>query len=345
MPARLRLVSLSFLVLFVELALIRWTGENVVYLSYFSNFVLLGSFLGIGIGFLRSRSRFQLFPWAPVALAILVFFVRHYHVELNRSGNQLIYFGSLTKTGLPIWATLPVVFVATAAVMALIAEETARTFTRFEPLEAYRLDIVGSILGIAVFSLLSLLELPPLAWGGVAAVLFLVLLPPRLVAVPAVVALALLVFELGRESRPAWDNPVATSWSPYYKIEVARTPEFDNVSVNGIPHQTISTVAYRKKTEPLYFTPYERIGKRQVGDVLIVGAGTGTDVAIALAHGASHVDAVEIDPRLYALGKQLQSNHAYQDPRVTVHITDGRAYPRADAQDATTSSSSRSPTR
>ena len=326
MPARLRLVCLSFLVLFVELALIRWTGENVVYLSYFSNFVLLGSFLGIGIGFLRSKSRFRLFPFAPVALAVLVLFVRHFHVEIDRTGNQLIYFGSLTKTGLPIWATLPVVFVATAAIMALIAEETARAFTQFEPLEAYRLDIIGSILGISAFSLLSLLELPPIAWGGVVAVLFLVLLPRRLVAVPAVVALALFVYALGIESKATWDDSVAVSWSPYYKIHVAHQGPFYNVSVNGIPHQTISTVAYRRKTEPLYFTPYERTGNRPVGDVLIVGAGTGTDVAIALAYGATHVDAVEIDPRLYALGKQLQPNHAYQDPRVSVHITDGRAF-------------------
>ena len=35
--------------------LIRWTGANVLHLSYFSNFVLLGSFLGIGLGFLRAR--------------------------------------------------------------------------------------------------------------------------------------------------------------------------------------------------------------------------------------------------------------------------------------------------
>ena len=42
MPTSLRLVILSCLMLFVELALIRWTGSNVVYLSYFSNFVLLG---------------------------------------------------------------------------------------------------------------------------------------------------------------------------------------------------------------------------------------------------------------------------------------------------------------
>ena len=50
-----RLLLSSFLMLFLELALIRWLGANVVHLSYFSNFVLLGSFLGIGAGFLISR--------------------------------------------------------------------------------------------------------------------------------------------------------------------------------------------------------------------------------------------------------------------------------------------------
>jgi hypothetical protein len=72
---KLRLVCLSFLVLFVELALIRWTGANVLYLSYFSNFVLLGSFLGIGLGFLRATWRVNLFPLTPVALGLLILFV------------------------------------------------------------------------------------------------------------------------------------------------------------------------------------------------------------------------------------------------------------------------------
>jgi hypothetical protein len=49
---RLRLAASAFLLLFVELALIRWLGANIVYLAYFSNFVLIGSFLGIGLGFL-----------------------------------------------------------------------------------------------------------------------------------------------------------------------------------------------------------------------------------------------------------------------------------------------------
>jgi Spermine/spermidine synthase domain len=325
---RLRLVSLSFLLLFVELALIRWTGSNIVYLSYFSNFVLLGSFLGIGIGFLRARARLQLFPLAPVALALLVAFVHRFHVQIDRSSSQLIFFGgAFSRTGLPIWATLPVVFVAVATVMALIAQEAGRVFLRFEPLRAYRLDVLGSLLGIAAFSLVSFLRLPPLAWGLVAAVVFLALLPRRLAALPAVGALLLLVVALERESQPTWTDPTTLSWSPYYKIHVEQTAkDVYDVEVNGIPHQVVSSVAYRHHAEPVYFVPYRRIGGRSPGNVLVVGAGTGTDVAIALAHHARHVDAVEIDPRLYELGRKLQPNHAYQDPRVSAHITDGRAF-------------------
>ncbi|MFN2590140.1 MAG: spermidine synthase, partial [Actinomycetota bacterium] len=117
MSGKLRLVLLSFLMLFVELALIRWTGSNVLYLSYFSNFVLLGSFLGIGVGFLRARRRNDLSPWASTALAFFVAFVLVFRVEIDRTGNELIYFGA-QASGLPIWITLPIVFIAVAVVMA-----------------------------------------------------------------------------------------------------------------------------------------------------------------------------------------------------------------------------------
>jgi hypothetical protein len=316
-PNGLRLFLLSFLLLFVELALIRWTGENVLYLSYFSNFVLLGSFLGIGIGFLRAHARVRLFPFAPLTLAAFVVFVRVYHVQINRSGTQLLYFGRFTRSGAPIWVMLPVVFLCTAIVMALIAEEAARMFTRFRALEAYRLDILGSILGIGAFTLISFLGLPPVVWGAVVAVLFLLLVPRRLLVM---VAAAVLLVALATEQKPG------ISWSPYYKISVVHTGSFYTVSVNGIPHQTISTAAQRLRREPIYGTPYKRHAGGSLKNVLIIGAGTGTDVAIALAHGARHVDAVEIDRRLYRLGKELQPNRAYQSPRVTVYINDGRAY-------------------
>jgi SAM-dependent methyltransferase len=61
-------------------------------------------------------------------------------------------------------------------------------------------------------------------------------------------------------------------------------------------------------------------------NVLIVGAGTGTDVAIALTHGVSHVDAVEIDPSLLDFGKTHHPDRPYQDPRVTTYVNDGRAF-------------------
>jgi SAM-dependent methyltransferase len=327
---RLRLVLLSGLMLFVELALIRWLGSNVVYLSYFSNFVLLGSFLGIGIGFLRGRARIDTFRYAPIVLAILIGFVLIFPVQIDRSGSDIIYFGTFTPSGLPTWVTLPVIFLAVAAVMAMIGEGVARQFVEFEPLEAYRLDIGGSLLGIGAFSVLSFLWAPPVAWGAVAAILFGVLdagdahsrrIGWRAVQVVALVALALM---LGRESVTQ-----SVSWSPYYKVDTTPNPAGRGnyqIDVNGIPHQAMQSVAARRKTTPVYFLPYERASKVPLDDVLIVGAGSGSDVAIALAQGAKHIDAVEIDPRLYQLGQQLHPDKPYQDPRVSVHINDGRAF-------------------
>ena len=61
--------------------------------------------------------------------------------------------------------------------------------------------------------------------------------------------------------------------------------------------------------------------------MLVIGAGTGNDVAIALSKGAQHVDAVEIDPRvLQTRARQRIPDRPYSDPRVTAHVDDGRAF-------------------
>jgi hypothetical protein len=321
---RSRLVVLSALMLFVELALIRWAGSNIVYLSYFSNFVLLGSFLGIGIGFLRARDRRDFFRLAPVALAFFVGFVRLFPVEIDRSGANVIYFGNPRTSGLPTWFMLPVIFVAVAAIMSFVAHGVARAFARFPSLEAYRLDLVGSLLGIVGFSALSFLRAPPFVWGLIVAATFVVLLVPS-VRLVQVVALAAIVLILADESVEG-----IHSWSPYYRVSTfARgDPAAGGVvfiNVNGIPHQAVESVETRGKLEPIYFLPYARARSRPA-DVLIVGAGNGTDVAIALSMGVRHVDAVEIDPRLYEIGREIHPDHPYQDPRVSAHIDDGRAF-------------------
>lgn len=310
--------------LFTELALIRWTGANIVHLSYFSNFVLLGSFLGIGVGFLRARARRDLSGLAPIALAGLVAFVWAFPVQIDRAGSELIFFGAYGPTGLPRWITLPTIFIAVACTMAFIGEGVARTFDRFAPLDAYRLDIVGSLAGIVGFSALSFLQAPPIAWGAVAVVVLLItLLPGR----RALLQGAQLAASVGIVSLLAAESMAAgTSWSPYYEIKVTGEGDRLVVAVNGVSHQVIQTVSLRRELEPLYFSPYERIVADDPGDVLIIGAGTGGDVAIALSQGASRVDAVEIDPRLAQLGRELNPDRPYDDPRVEVHIDDGRAF-------------------
>jgi hypothetical protein len=89
---QLRLAFASFLMLFVELALIRWITANNVYVTEATNFVLLASFLGIGIGFLNAASGRDYLRWTPVALLALVGFVLEFPVVLHSgAGGPLIF--------------------------------------------------------------------------------------------------------------------------------------------------------------------------------------------------------------------------------------------------------------
>jgi len=309
---RIQLVAASFLMLMVELVLIRWAGSYVVYLSYFSNFVLLGSFLGIGVGFLRGHKGPDLFRWAPLMLAVFLAAVLFLPVTLDRSGGDLVYFGSLQTHGLPIWVMLPFVFLSVAAVMTTIAHGVAQRFSKFPALDAYRLDILGSLLGIITFAAMSLLQIPPIGWGIVIVALFGYLLWPVQFWHPAVAVGILAVF-IGATFAPN------TTWSPYYRILFH--PDDLAIDVNGIPHQTMENVA----DSPLYNEPYHLVD-RAPGDVLVIGAGNGNDVAAALAAGATHVDAVEIDPAIQELGVEHHPDHPYDDPRVTRIVGDGRSF-------------------
>jgi SAM-dependent methyltransferase len=72
--------------------------------------------------------------------------------------------------------------------------------------------------------------------------------------------------------------------------------------------------------EPYRYGPNHR--------VLILGAGTGNDVAAALRAGAEHVDAVEIDPVILELGRRLHPERPYDDPRVAVWNREARTFLR-----------------
>ncbi|MDF2706230.1 MAG: spermidine synthase [Nonomuraea muscovyensis] len=335
LAVRPRLVLASGFMLFLELALIRWTGSNIVHLSYFTNFVLLGSFLGIGLGFLRvGRSKSRPY-YSPVVLFGLVIVVLTFPVTVDRDTEGVLYWTSLHTAGPPAWLILPVVFCAAAVVLMGPAELVGRCFPELPRLEAYRYDLIGSLAGIAAFTALSFLSAPPVYWGIIAAAAYGVLLAPGrsaprsagrlvpylgLVTVPSLAVVALLLAE---------SLTAGALWSPYYKVTYSQGRVLDvpvtDIAVNGIPHQQAVPAAARLQWERQYGLPYER-AVAAPKDVLIVGAGSGTDVAIALSRGASRIDAVEIDPKLRELGGSTHPDRPYADPRVTTHITDGRAF-------------------
>jgi spermidine synthase len=69
-------------------------------------------------------------------------------------------------------------------------------------------------------------------------------------------------------------------------------------------------------------------GGAAFGDVLVIGAGSGNDVAHALKFGAKEIDAVEIDPVIQNIGRGYHPDHPYQDKRVVAHLDDGRHFLR-----------------
>jgi Spermine/spermidine synthase domain len=317
---RTRIFLVSFTLLFFELLCIRWIPAYVRYLSYFTNFILLASFLGMGLGILaarRTKFRFPPFPLLVVALAAVVALNRF---ELNISTTDVLYFGSGT-TGVAraeSFILLPLIFVFVAAAFIPLARSLGLLFTKTKPLTAYTFDILGSLAGTAAFFLIGLFSLPPVVWFGALGALILSLGGRRnfLAKALLVLAAALIAFLLQRNSY----------WSPYYKITLTPAqPTGYELDVNSIGHQ--SMIPWQSK-EPFYRRVYELFPGAKFQHALILGAGTGSDTATALAHDVQYITAVEIDPVIQRLGRELHPDRPYSDPRVKLVNNDGRVFLR-----------------
>jgi len=327
--AALKIFSVSFLVLFLEIALIRWLPANIRLLSFFSNFILLASFLGIGLGCLLADARARLFAWFPFILLAIVAGAATFRLEVNVVATGAIYFTSGTNEDiLQIESVLllPAIFFVVVALFTALAQRMGREMSTLPSLPAYTWNVAGSLAGVVVLGAMSWYELPPSVWFGIAAV----------VAAPL-----LLSAEPGATSRSRVWGPVGvitvaatvilvqlisanTLWSPYYKIVVRQQGNDTVVEVNNIFHQSMAPL---EQKEYFYQWPYVVFGDT-FENVLVLGAGSGSDVSAALRHGATHVDAVEIDPTIIRLGRELHPDQPFSDPRVTVINDDARHYLR-----------------
>ncbi|MFO1540214.1 MAG: spermidine synthase [Chloroflexota bacterium] len=324
--APIRLLLTSAAILFVELLLIRWIPSEVRYVGFFSNFLLMASFLGIGLGILLGRRSAR---WStaifPVLLVAVVAIVAWNELDVEIASSDELFFGLKETAADTRYDVLLLVVVLVTAVLAALALPLGRLLRSMPPLKAYGIDIVGSLLGIAGFTVLSAAGTPPIVWFSVVAVLLALLVLGARVRLPVLAGAAGMA---GVIAIVAFTATPTDTWSPYYRIGYnVDILGRQNLKVNGIPHQTLHPVDSLK--EPFYQQVYAWFPDRRFEEILIVGAGSGSDVAMALANAdPEHIDAVEIDPVLQQIGVDRHPDRPYQDPRVSRHVNDGRAFLR-----------------
>jgi SAM-dependent methyltransferase len=322
---RWNLFLCSFTILFVELICIRWIPAYIRYLGYFTNVVLLGAFLGIGLGILQARRRLDLQTFFPPALVLLVWVVSTFQLQLTINSSQEVFNGlteRITVHGPESFFLLPLVFGVVTLLFTVLGQNLGRLLAVVRPpLTAYTIDVAGSIAGSLLFALVSFLGAPPGVWFGLAT-LGVLALPQRGGLVRVLNAGILLgvvvgVSVLGRSS----------FWSPYYRIDVQPRPGHGwALFVNNIGHQDMVSYAFNMRHSLYYIVPFRTFHFLPSTRELIIGAGSGNDANVALHNGIRHITAVEIDPTIYDLGRRLHPDHIYQKPGVHVVIDDGRAF-------------------
>src|SRR5262249_8277347 len=115
------LFLISWLVLFLELACIRWFPSHVLFLTFFTNAVLLACFVGMSIGCLVARRPERLIRQTPYSLALAIgagLLTDLFSDNLawvfavgNQANPDVVFFGTETPAYAPPF-TIPLQFVA-----------------------------------------------------------------------------------------------------------------------------------------------------------------------------------------------------------------------------------------
>jgi SAM-dependent methyltransferase len=332
----LRLAGYSALILFFELAFIRYTSAYVRVFGFYVNFVVIATFLGMGVGLLRAE-RSPSLKWIAVPATLLMIgaiaFFSTAKISVPNDPNEFVWgiFDNTGKREIPLIRVVSALFALCALFFLPLGTVLGAQFKKLPPLQAYAADIAGSLVGIAAFGALSALRQPPVVWLLVGIGLWVVVSIEdwRFAASLGVTGLAVALI-VGRTA--GGDGP--EYWSPYYRISLRPVPHGTQVDVNGSLHQimlrldsaTAARDPYIRPVLPAYTRPYHYA--KRLDTVLVVGAGTGNDLALLLRAGAQHIVAVEIDPTIAQLGMAGHPLQPYADPRVHLVVDDARAFLR-----------------
>jgi SAM-dependent methyltransferase len=353
-----RLFLISFICLFFELALIRYIPGNVRFVAYYSNIVLISAFLGLGIGCLQTGTRRLLdyFPYlVAITIGIIIIFKFLFVKPFSIIPEEYKIQGGLFIGVFPIEILIPVIFVVNAILFFPLGQELGIEIEKFSPLIGYSLNIFGNLLGLTVFSIFSLYLLQPSIWFITGFILVLIYISNN----RKILIKSTLIFVL--VSIVIFLNSKNERWSPYYKITLLDRIEFkflwksffsyklqDGIfllNVDDVTHQFIinfspeffKKIESQKDASKLYTIGFNLISGfkklyefpynfKKPQKVLILGAGSGNDVAVAIRKGIKEIDAVDIDPVIVDMGKKYHPEKPYNSESVTVYIDDARSY-------------------
>ncbi len=347
--ARAQLFWISFAALFIEVMLIRYCNSQLRIFSFYKNVPLIASYVGLGVGchlgggrgshavsFLLWLIPFALFLAAGAGaidgyLGLWAAFGTSEHML----GDVVVKQATADEA---FWSQLYIgtfcvlAFLAVGGLFLTLGRLLGQALERVPRLPAYSLNIAGSLLGVLAFAALSMLETPPWVWFALG------------------LAPLAWVFTRGAQRRVALAQAAAsvvavvgavggTLWSRYQKLVVIELPAEPGargssssflILISDVFYQVAMDLRPESLASPAAnpFPHYDAVFRSLSGSpgrVLIVGAGSGNDVAAALRAGASHVDAVDIDPAIVAIGRRVHPERPYSDPRVSVIIDDARA--------------------
>jgi len=350
-----RLFAISLIGLFLEMLMIRWISSEIRIFAYFKNFVLIACFLGFGLGAAISKRRVHVIT---TALPILLFTLLLALPVSGLHGAVVSLTGLIGATSqIHIWGTEKVqkqefkwlleAMIAVAPLFALvvfsfvpIGQLVGSMLERAsQGVKAYSVNVLGGLCGILLYTFLCFLYQPPAIWFVVLGTLFALFFWRQRAALlltfgccaACVVLLTLPPTGKGR-----------TYWSPYQKLTLVpvASDQGDLVSYSLLTNdswyqQILNLSPEFIRDHPQYFQNYDVSWSpynapyhfsKSPGSVLVLGAGTGNDVAGVLRNTSAQVTAVEIDPFILELGERLHFERPYSSPRVTVINDDARAF-------------------
>jgi len=363
--ARQKLLLFSLLVQLVDLCVIWLLSCEIKILAYYQHYLMACVFFGLGLGALELKTgklRIKEKHWTGYLTAILCLLAVCHLTGIGELGTfwdpSTYYLSAHFLTNplaheLLMMALLFAVFTLTIRCFASLACLAFSGFDRARPGWGLALFFLGSAVAWIFYDLVMRLQWPPallvaivfagymalcgrswrrlaLALASLAAVMSLEL--PRLPS-----ALVPAAGQPGRYSRTAWAGGCAVNTYPF--LAAGRQWGFA-VNVNHDLYEPCVDLAMDSTTAkslrsaygdymqafPLYYdVPY--LAGARAGNVLVLGAGTGVEVASALRHGAGHVDAVDSRAWLLQLG-QRNPLSPYSSPRVRRILGDPRSFLR-----------------